>query len=68
MSATNDNAHHAFQVNKLLEAFKRSCTLLFGYLPLSAALGFLFVQETGLNWMVAATMNVFIFAGSLQFI
>jgi 4-azaleucine resistance transporter AzlC len=50
-----------------LLAFKYSVPVLFGYIPLGIAFGFLLVQS-GLHWAFALAMSVFVYSGASQFL
>jgi len=49
------------------QAFKATIPVLFGYVPIGMAYGFLLVK-TGLEWYWAPLMCIFIFAGAAQFL
>ena len=49
------------------QAFKVSIPVMFGYVPIGIAYGFLLVK-TGLPWYWAPLMCIFIFAGAAQFL
>ncbi|WP_415231431.1 AzlC family ABC transporter permease [Psychromonas sp.] len=50
----------------LLNAFKTTIPVLFGYIPMGMAFGILF-NELGFHWIYAALMSLVIYAGAGQF-
>ncbi len=51
----------------LFHAFKATIPVMFGYIPIGIAYGFLLVK-TGLDWYWAPLMCIFVFAGAAQFL
>lgn len=51
----------------LLSAFKTTLPVLFGYIPLGMAFGFL-LAGAGYHWIYALVMSIFIYTGAGQFI
>lgn len=50
----------------LLNAFKATMPVLFGYIPMGMAFGILF-NELGVHWIYATLMATFVYAGAAQF-
>ena len=55
------------QKSTSFQAFKATIPVLFGYVPIGMAYGFLLVK-TGLQWYWAPLMCIFVFAGAAQFL
>ena len=55
------------QKSTAFHAFKATIPVMFGYVPIGMAYGFLLVK-TGLQWYWAPLMCIFIFAGAAQFL
>jgi predicted branched-subunit amino acid permease len=47
-------------------AFQKTVPVMFGYVPIGIAFGFLLTQA-GYHWIFAVLMSVFIYSGATQF-
>lgn len=57
-----------FSPSLIAAAFRTTTPVILGYFPLGFAFGFLFVDQTGLNWIYALLMSLIVFAGASQFL